>query len=261
MVRRLKSTRAAVFLELAMVAPLAVTLVLFAHDFIHICCVELQNEIAARLLSDLESRNVTSNRATVVTQRSQEIVAKYMKMALGEDMLGVETQMTNAPTPGLTKFFTEISKKSREMERSAGEATKDNEGLKTLSAFVGGNPLDLLTLGTHQYLFAPMDSDQMVSASVSVRYRTLLPRPLVSVFQSGGKGREARIVQRSYKLGVKGSDRAEEYRPDVTSFVRHACTMPSFESLPVAQRTTTVTARSAFDAMPIWIQFEPRPDD
>ena len=53
--RRLGSARASVMLEFAFVAPLAVSLVVFAADFTRILRTEQQLEIATRLAADVEA--------------------------------------------------------------------------------------------------------------------------------------------------------------------------------------------------------------
>lgn len=257
MMRRLKSSRAAVFLELAMVAPLAVTLVLFAHDFIHICYAEQQNEIGARLLGDLEARaGVPWGKETEGgTERHVKVLEKYMKMALGKDVTDVFWKVKNRPTPGFSKFGSEISK----FLNGQGGFGSTNKALEYLGKFIGKS-LSVLTLGTHQYLFRPVERDQMISVSVSVKYKTLLPRPLAS-WLPGGKGRDALVVQRRYKFNTSGIIRSYDAEPDLSSFERQYCTMPSFETVPEAPPTYAVKVRTIFDKFPLWVNLIGRPDD
>ena len=262
--RRLKSARGTVYFEFAVVSPLALSLVLFAHDFTKILYAEQQLEICSRALADIESH---MNHYRVVKASGYELeqdgpctVSKKMVKGYFAEVLDmpeakaagwVYCKGESLPVPGLSRLFMY----AHDFLDGRQFDPKDFKGVlfNFLGKIVGG-ALMFVTLGTHVYITDLPTHDRMVRMTVSARVPTLLPRKVYSFLASRTNDpddSDAWALVVPYRTPIEGGDDtttgwAWDKKPIPGVRRRAYCTMPSFDTVTVAPNTFVSTMRSWF---------------
>lgn len=267
--RRLGSPRATVFLEFSVVAPFAMALILFAHDFTSILYAEQQLEIGARAAADIEShlnhyfpsKNEKDTGPHKITKR---FVKPYLAQAIGLADNAKAAQSTavckdifikgdSSPVPGVGKIFTTFQNILDGSAFSGGSGVAATV-FRLLSSILG-TILNILTLGTHVYFTEIPLHDRMVSMSVSARVPTIMPRRVYDFFsarpvKAGELGADkALVVQARYVIDEK-SVWGRKNEPDLTRRVRSYCVMPVIDTMPVAPFTVVRKLRGSLKWVP-----------
>lgn len=258
--RRLKSARGTVYFEFAVVSPLALSLVLFAHDFTKILFAEQQLEICSRVLADIEShmnhyRVVKANGyeleqdgpCTVSKSMIKPYFAEVLDMSEAKAADWVYCKGESLPVPGLSHLFMYAHD-----FLDGRQFDKDLKGV--LLNFLGkllGDLLTIVTLGTHVYITELPTHDRMVRMTVSARVPTLLPRKVYSFFSCKANDPDAWILTVPYRTPIEGEDDkttgwawSKNLIPGVRR--RAYCTMPSFDTVTVAPNTFVSMMRGWF---------------
>lgn len=262
LLRRLKSGRASVFLEFAVIAPFVMSLVLFAHDFTSILYAEQQLEIGSRALADIEShmnhtdRGGSSGVPVGPGRASKVIVKKYLVKVLGvpryDDFVYVKGSAS--PTPGAPQIFEHIH------DFFTGNiAGKDSPGgpiWNFLGTILGGI-VKIVTLGTDVYLFEVPRGDRMVKMTCSARIPTLLPRGVYDFWSAPDQSRggvdttavpKAMVIQYRYPIDADTQSFSWAWgnKPHLDERERYYCTMPMFDTAALAPNTFVRKVRSWF---------------
>lgn len=269
--RRLRSARGTVFLEFAVVAPMAVGLVVFAADFTSILFAEQQTEICARATADIESHmnHFMPVNATPAQLRMDGPgrVAKTMVKPYLAEVLGLDGAKAGAfvyckgetkPVPGIAHMFSYVN---GFFDGTVFKNTKLGIVGNIFGRIFGG-ALSLITLGTHAYLLEIPAHDRLVRMSVSVRVPTLMPRRLYAFFSCPGADRREGVHapwslvaqfrnpypdEQVTTNGVKVARGAQwTMEPDFSLRERYYCTMPLLDTVPVPPRTFVMKMSSVF---------------
>jgi len=173
--RRLKSSRAAVFLEFALIAPLALMVTCFGVDLCRLLVVEQQLEIASRLTADIESHYQHDKNTASPDSSTKKIVANYMQEALGAaDNKCYYNQVVVENVPGPLALLAEAF--------DWAEPTSDDVWILKVLKWVLKTAVAIAMGGTDQYLAQLAYCDKMVGATGAVKYWTLLPKSCYAFF-------------------------------------------------------------------------------
>lgn len=219
LMRRLTAPRGSVFLEFALIAPLALVLVLFAADFCGILQAEQQIEIASRAVADIEShyRHAANDDTDSATpfRKTKECVANYLQATLGHPdntwtLTRVEIRNVANVFYGIKKLIDTIT-----------FGNVDNWIGKLIHAIF--KEIANIFLGGTQYYFDNLaECDRMLCASCAVKYKTLFPGSAYAFFSTYLKD-YLYVAQTKYKLdGGKFN-----YRERALYY----CSMPILETL------------------------------
>lgn len=259
--RRLKSARASVFLEFAVVAPFAMSLILFAHDLTSILYAEQQLEIGSRALADIESHMNHTERGGENQppegpgSASKSIVKDYLVRVLGlpgyANFVYVKGKAT--PTPGVPQVMEHVH------NLFTGKIAKTETPSGAVWNFLGsvlGTIVKVITLGTDVYLFEVPRGDRMVKMTCSARVPTMLPRGVYSFWSAANQEHDvtttgipkAMLVQ--YRHPLQGGDKSFQWewnlKPDPVNRERYYCAMPMFDTATIAPNTFVRKVRSWF---------------
>ena len=245
--RRLESARATVMLEFAFIAPLAVSLIVFAADFSRILRTEQQLEIAARVMADVEEHmaDYYGNGATPSSVTKQ--VGKFYL----RDVAHIVSDTGDAKVKGdCTTVLNPISKIVAFLNSIFGDdfckSSSDASVLSVLAKILGGL-VNLVTFRTVKYITDVVPHDREVKVTCAVYIKTLLPKETYAFF--------------SLPTRDKGKIGIGQFTPDLTSsafgtawsqtldpFSRHRvyCHMPVIDSVPIAPETYVRKIKSFF---------------
>ena len=220
LLRRLTAPRGSVFLEFALIAPLAFMLVLFAADFCRILQTEQQLEIASRAVADIEIHykhtkdDAGSDQATPF-RKTKECVANYLRDTLGHPdntwtLTRVEIRNVANVFYGIKKVIDTIT-----------FGNVDNWIGKLIHAIF--KEIANIFLGGTQYYFDSLaECDRMLCASCAVKYKTFFPGSAYAFYSTYLKD-YLYVAQTKYKLkGGKFNYSEREL---------YYCTMPILETL------------------------------
>jgi len=225
--RRMRSARGSVYLEFGALAPIAMALVLFAHDFTKILYVEQQLEVAARVACDIEAHLDDSRpRPHKITK---VMTKNYLKRTLGlakPDDAYIKGDIQK--TPGLSEI---VDKVNKFFNGSGGSSKGGNAFLNFIKRLLGGI-IKIVTLGTHNYLLTIPPKDQMVRVTVSARVPRFFPLGKYGFLDARGDD-DARqnmslIVQAQPEL--TGEAVGFLRKPKSGERTRYYCVMPYFDT-------------------------------
>lgn len=220
LLRRLAAPRGAVFLEFALIAPLAFMLVLFAADFCRILQAEQQIEIAARAVADIEihyrhTKDDDGTDQATPFRKTKECVANYLQATLGHPentWTLTRVEISNVPNVfyGIKKLIDKIT---------FGDV--DSWIGKLIHAIF--KEIANIFLGGTQYYFDNLaECDRMLKAACAVKYKTLFPGSAYAFYSQFLDG-YLYVAPTQYKLnGNKFDYRKREL---------HYCAMPILETL------------------------------
>ena len=276
--RRLGSPRATVFLEFAVVAPFAMALILFAHDFTSILYAEQQLEIGARAAADIESHLNHYFPGKSATDKGPHKITKgyvkpYLAQAIGlaDDARGAQSSAVcrdifikgdSAPVPGLPWVFTWVRDflEGDHSRKSLGFGDDATVKVFNIVGSILGPFVNIITLGTYVYFTEIPAHDRTVSMSVSAKVPTILPRRVYDFFsarpvKAGERGADkALVVQSRYKIekedGFCFYYLSKPINLILTERVRSYCVMPAIDTVPVAPFTLVRKFRGALKWVP-----------
>lgn len=187
-VRRLESARASVYLEFALIAPLAFAVVLFAADFCRILVAEQQLEIGSRILADVESHYVQNSETDgTPNAKTKMAVATHLKLALNlpsEDRVMSQVDVRLVPS-----IFKPIQKVVEWFKVSEGDSWI-MKFVKTLFKTI----LNVLMGGLDAYIDQLFLCDKMVGGTCAVQLDTFFPKSAYAFFgnyqHTGGQGQK-----------------------------------------------------------------------
>ncbi|MEG1480493.1 MAG: hypothetical protein RSD41_05775 [Kiritimatiellia bacterium] len=222
MVRHLGSSRASIYLEFALLAPLWVLLMSYALDFTRIILVQQQLEICSRVAADVDSHTVAGR-----SLKLKEHVQAYLASSIGRwpgkkltpERVYLKHQTCGMPFQPMGEFL------------SGGFSDGTEEGPSgviagVLSSLTGGL-LDLLSFRCIRYLTFVMKNDYAVGATVSARINTVLPNAFYKSFgmpsEKNGQEKGLLIVQSEQTLATERK--------------RYYCYMPNMYTAVVRQKT------------------------
>ena len=271
--RRLKSARGTVYFEFAVVSPLALSLVLFAHDFTSILFAEQQLEVCSRALADVESHMHHYRAVKAVGYELERdgpcSVSKTMLKPYFAEVIGMPESKASSwvyckgeslPVPGLSRLFMYAHDflEGRQFDRKGFKGVLFNFLGKLL-----GDALMIVTLGTHVYVTELPTHDRMVRMTVSARVPTLLPRRMYDFLSCRTNDPDAWVLTVPYRTPIEDEDDvttgwAWNKKPIPGVRRRAYCTMPSFDTVTVAPNTFVSKMRSWFGK---WVPSGAWPED
>lgn len=248
--RRLAGSRASVFLEFALIAPLAMAMLCFAADFTRILRAEQQIEIAARAAADIEIHyrpggDADAGSAAVPCEITKTIVKNYlMDYAQVTDSIshiylkaGVFTNR-NILTAVVELINTYLFK----------EQTFDNIFWKIFTKLMK-TVSRLLTMGCDAYITQVIPKDRGLAMTCSVALPTLMPSYFLECFGQRMDNRFIMVVQ--YEPDRENGDARDPLHPKTTATSdfsnglktdarhRYWVTMPILDTAPIAPETYT----------------------
>ncbi len=253
MVRRLKSARASVMYEFALVAPLVVMTAAFAADFTRILRTEQQLEIAARLGADVEAHMSDFHGGDCPTTTAKEIAKIYlMDLAQVSTNIGKLYMKGSADlVPNPASYFVTAITDFLKGEGPGG----DNWFTKMLCKILGG-AVNFLTFGTISYISEVVPHDRQVKVSMAAYIPTILPVKGYKWLNIVHEGRlsdghddsfpDIGVGQFAYDL--EGDIGAGFWSLTLNPAKRHRvyCAMPVVDSTPIAPETYVRIIKSFF---------------
>lgn len=237
--RRLGSTRASVVFEFALVAPLAVSMIVFAADFTRILRTEQQLEVATRLAADVEahmadyygSGKTPSSAAKNVAKCYLADVAGVVESTRAVYMKGSCDRVKNPVTVAAGKiddFF-------------KGQAFSESSVFWNLVGKIFGKLMNFLTFRTINYVIDVPPHDRVVKITTAAYIDTVLPSSAYSFFglaERGGGG-NGRIGVGQFDYDVTGGSGMTAWSMKLDPWKRHRvyCYMPVLDAVPVAPET------------------------
>lgn len=177
--------RGTVFVEFAVMAPLAVMLMCFAFDMTRILRLEQQLEIGARAMADLETHWAkekydggpeAQKKGESPSKKSKQIVKKYLATTipgLKEEDCYCKKQLNKVAGPSaMIATFCEFF---------SGGLGEDVPAIVRMISKVFEFLMDVITLKTHRYLTEIPPRDQIFKVSFTARLATLMPRKFYNV--------------------------------------------------------------------------------
>ncbi len=237
LMRRLTGARGSVFLEFALVAPLAVAVVCFTMDFAYLMRLRQQLEICSRFAADVESVCASaycgSQKGTVITASSvRATLRSYLHYA-------AKHELTQHPLSSTNEIFIRYRQEGMLMTPVGtfltGEGTalleaKDlggvGEAIMKIFSKALSTILDIVSFRTVRYLTYPIAADYMVGACVSAKAQTLIPASVYDFLGAGGVG-----LDKTKGFVVLPERHTEE------KIYRYFCYMPNRD--PVGKRPDT----------------------
>lgn len=272
--RRLESARGTVFLEFAMVAPLAMSLILFAYDFTTILYAEQQLDIASRAAADIESHmnhfgrdknSADANGKPGPCSQTKIMVKGYLQKTLGlSNYKDIYIMGDAKPTPGASQIFEHIHR------FLTGDIVSPKVPLNVVWKFLLKllrGFLKIITLGTDVYLLDIPRGDLMVRMTCSAWVYTFLPRGMYSFWSAPKYVEEKyeghpRVLLVPYRYRMSDEDAKAKFdwnsKPDLTERYRYYCVMPAHDTAPVAPNTFVRDVRSWFSK---WVPESAWPKD
>lgn len=222
--RRVDASRGTVFLEFALIAPLAMMLVLFAADFCRILLAEQQIEIASRVLADIETHYEQSQTAEETPYTgSKQCVANYLMDTLGHpDNTWTMSQVVIKDVPSLLNPLSKAFK--------ALEIGSDDKWIIKLIKAVFKELVNIFLGGTQYYVEDLCCCDRILGATCAVKLKTLFPGSSYAFFSSFEHKNYVYVAQTEYKRNGKG-DLDFDHRE------KHHCYMPIMETLQTSPET------------------------
>ena len=235
--RRLRSARATVMLEFAFVAPLVVSVALFATDFTRILRTEQQLEIANRLAADVEAHVADYNSggktpSSVTKNVGKRYLVEVARVTDTTDHVYMKGKCTiiNNPISVAIDWVASFVNGSRYGD--------DSLFLKILGKLLGGI-MDFLTFRTVRYLTEVVPHDREIKITTAAYIPTILPSKAyawLGVAEPGSDG--IGVCQFAPDLEAK-SPAATAWSFEMKREKRHRvyCYMPVIDSVPVAPQT------------------------
>ena len=217
--------RGSVYLDFAFIAPFAMMLMLFAVDFCHILRAEIQLEIAARAMADVEAHNDIYSKGNHVlpSSRSKTIASYYLQDALGIPGESVLCKGSAAPVPGMSGIISPI----KDFLDGKTKAQEKSKVLEWLGSLIKG-AINVLSFGTQAYFLEGVPHDKYVKSSIAVLVPTYCPRRAFDFWTLSGKGGTAEVVQYRYPLTAGAFDPNAKPKTDMRE--RYHCVMPTIDT-------------------------------
>ena len=186
--RRLESARASVYLEFALIAPLAFAVVLFAADLCRVLVAEQQLEIGSRILADVESHYVQNGDTDQTPNaKSKMAVATHLKTAL--NLPDVDRVMSQVDVRLVPSIFKPIQKVVEWFKVGEGDSWI-MKFVKTLFKTI----INVLMGGLDAYIDQLFLCDKMVGGTCAVQLDTFFPKSMYAFFgcyqHTGGQGQK-----------------------------------------------------------------------
>lgn len=233
--RRLRGERGSLYLEFALMAPLALAVAGFVVDFAHLTLVRQQLDVCARFAADVESRSAIAYgdrtpklpggvRNTLVGYLAHATAHPLAKRPAGRDEVHLRYRQKPLPLQCVGAFLTGRG------DALVGKADGKAAVAVGLFSSILKAALDLVSFRNVRYLTEPFAEDYTVGASVSARTETLFPSALYEGL-GGGIGWEG---GRAFLVLPESPDGAD-------GVSRRYCYMPNRETLPKRPPTYTRT--------------------
>lgn len=179
LMRRLKGDRASVFLEFALIVPLATMLLCFAADFTRILRTEQQLEIAARAAADIQI-HLSPISDEKIPDSKAKIPVKYYLQDIAQVVDRVEYVYLKAKVYSNHNLMTSVVNLVNQYV--FGESLSGG-GLfwDLFSAFISGT-VKLLTMGADSYIRQVIPRDKGLVMTCSCAIKPLLPSFCYSYF-------------------------------------------------------------------------------
>lgn len=244
MVRRLRSARASVMFEFALVAPLVIIVGVFAADFTRILRTEQQLEIAARLGADVEAHMADYyGSGKCPSDRTKSIAKCYLAdvahVAQNKNIfMKGSVKVTGNPVSylanGLMKFM-------------SGEGWGSDNWFFKLLGMILGSLANFFSFGTSSYITDVLPHDRQAEVSMAAYIPTIVRAKSyewLGIAHAGRKmpnGREAPnlIGVGQFEYDLDGDALAGVGTLTLNPLARHRvyCVMPVMDSVPIAPET------------------------
>ncbi len=246
--RRIGSARAAVMLEFAFIAPLAVALIVFAADFSRILRTEQQLEIAARLMADVESHmadyygssgECPSSVTKQVGKRYLQSVARVISSVTEDAFVKGSCDTVMNPMSKIVTLVAEI------FGEDIGKSS-ESEVLKLLAKILGGI-VNFVTFRTIKYLTDIVPHDKEVRITCAAKIPTILPSSAYSLFSLPTRS-DGIIGIGQFTPDLKSDAGGTAWGQTIDLAGRHRvyCYMPVVDSVPIAPETYVRKIKSFF---------------
>ena len=234
--RRLRGERAAVMLEFAFVAPLAVMTVAFAADFTRILRTEQQLEIAARLAADVEAHMADYYGKLPCPSSSAKRVAKFYLADVAQVVEGTD----DVYMKGSCKTIGNPVSAAMDQVRGFldGSTFKESNVFLTLLGKILGGLMNFITFGTMHYVLDVMPHDREVMVTMAAYIPTVLPTEAYGWIGVGGRdGGRVGVAQMTADLDGGVGTTAWNLKLNGANRHRVYCCMPVMDSVPIAPQT------------------------
>ena len=182
--RRLNSSRASVYLEFALILPLAVMMFCFAADFTRILRAEQQLEIAQRCAVDIEIHIKPDSKEKTPHQASKHPVKQYLmdfaKLTDAREHIYLKAEDFNNNGP----FTVAVNIINKTLFNP--DLFDDNLFWTLFVKFMKGI-VNVLTFGSYEYFTNVVPRDRGLRVSCSAALPTLLPNGFYSYFSNRDK--------------------------------------------------------------------------
>lgn len=229
--RRLRSSRASVYFEFAVLMPFVMFLMFFAVDFTRALRTEQQCEIATRALADVESHVVVAGASETPHSKAKLVIRDYLADVLGTDKNYVYCKATWERQKGPAHAIVNTIHDVLHFETSSKIL---NILLKFFSTAV-----DVFTMRAYYYFTEVFQSDRVLRTNVSAAIPTLIPGGFYNHFGRDTSPKDWMLVV-PYENVPSGSG------IDVSRRRRAYCTMPIMDTAPLAQPTYTRILKQKF---------------
>ena len=232
----MRGERAAVMLEFAFVAPLAVMTVAFAADFTRILRTEQQLEIAARLAADVEAHMADYYGKLPCPSSSAKRVAKFYLADVAQVVEGTD----DVYMKGSCKTIGNPVSAAMDHVRGFldGSTFKESNVFLTLLGKILGGLMNFITFGTMHYVLDVMPHDREVMVTMAAYIPTVLPTEAYGWIGVGGRdGGRVGVAQMTADLDGGVGTTAWNLKLNGANRHRVYCCMPVMDSVPIAPQT------------------------
>lgn len=243
LLRRLKGDRASVFLEFAIIAPLAIILICFAADFTRILRTEQQLEIAARAAADIQI-HLSGTSDGQIPDSKAKIPVKYYLQDIAQVVDSVDHVYLKAKVFSNHNLMTAIVNLVNKY--IFGESLSGGGWFWDLfTEFIKGT-VKLLTMGADSYIRQVIPTDKGLIMTCSCAIKPLLPTFCYSYFGPLGHRADKGYLMVVQAETEKSSGRLDPMDPktsassDIDSDLkydyrnRYWVAMPILDTVPLA---------------------------
>ena len=254
--RRLKSTRGTVMLEFAFVAPLAVSMIVFAADFTRILRTEQQLEIASRLAADVEAHSADYYANGKSPSSAAKNVAKHYLVDLAHVAAKTGDVYMKGGCDRVNNPITWAAGKIADFFN--GQAFSESGVFWNLVGKILGGIVNFVTFRTINYITDVAPHDRVVKVTTAAYIDTILPSDAYSFFglpeRGGGNGRIG-VGQFDYDITYGTGTTAWHMKLDPKKRHRVYCYMPVVDGVPVAPETYVRKFKSWCEKSPFLKKF------